>query len=208
MTLLDSIQEYELDIPTQRLEMVDQYCQRLWSANESLNLTRHTDYDKFVARDLVDTWELSKLIDDGQEVFDIGTGGGVPGVLLAILRPDLTVSVCDSVKKKAAAVEDIVQQLGLPVPVYAERAEQVLDDFRYDTSIARAVGPLWKICAMLRNHWDTAATKGPRWQPERDEAKERGYLSQLELQTVAQYTTPGTLATNVILELRAKTAPH
>ena len=63
---------------------------------------------------MVDSYELSKLLEQGERVLDVGTGGGVPGIVLAILRPDLVVSLCDSTQKKARAVEAIVADLGLP----------------------------------------------------------------------------------------------
>ena len=88
---------------------LQEYVQRLWAWNEKLNLTRHTDYEKFVARDLRDTLELSKLLHPEEEVLDVGTGGGVPGVVLAIIRPDLRVTLCESVGKKAQAVQEMVQ---------------------------------------------------------------------------------------------------
>ncbi len=58
--------------------MLRDYCELLWQWNQRMNLTRHTDYDRFVSRDLVDTLELADLIDTGVEVLDFGTGGGVP----------------------------------------------------------------------------------------------------------------------------------
>ena len=86
--------------------------------NEKINLTRHTDYEKFVARDVVDSLALEPFLDSGDAVLDVGTGGGVPGVVLAIVRPDLKVSLCDSVAKKAKAVAAIVEQLGLKMAVH------------------------------------------------------------------------------------------
>ena len=64
-------------------------------------------------------------------------------VLLAILRPDLKVTACESVGKKALAVKDIVKRAGIPAEVHNCRAETLLDDNRYDAAIARAVGPLY-----------------------------------------------------------------
>ena len=78
-----------------------------------MNLTRHTTLEKFVGRDVVDSYQLGKLLEQGERVLDVGTGGGVPGVVLAILRPDLSVSLCESTQKKARAVEAIVARAGL-----------------------------------------------------------------------------------------------
>ncbi|MCC7474387.1 MAG: class I SAM-dependent methyltransferase, partial [Pirellulales bacterium] len=98
-----------------QVELLDRYRRLLWSWNERMNLTRHTTMEKFVGRDLVDTHELAKLLEPGERVLDVGTGGGVPGVPLAILRPDLTVCLAESTQKKAKAVETIVAELALPV---------------------------------------------------------------------------------------------
>src|SRR4051812_37081742 len=89
-----------LDLPPHQVEQLDKYCRLLWDWNTKLNLTRHTDYEKFVGRDVVDTLQLAVHVRPGEEVLDVGTGGGVPGVVLALVRPDLKVSLCDSVSKK------------------------------------------------------------------------------------------------------------
>ena len=82
---------HDLELPEDQRTKVKHYCQVLWELNKTLNLTRHTTYDKFVTRDLYDTIQLAKLIPEDKEVLDVGSGGGVPGVLLAIIRPDLKV---------------------------------------------------------------------------------------------------------------------
>jgi 16S rRNA (guanine527-N7)-methyltransferase len=91
---------------------------------------------------VLDTLELSKLLRAGEEVLDVGTGGGVPGVVLSIVRPDLQVTLCESVGKKAAAVEQIIRQLKLETPLYPNRAEEVLEDLRFDAcvGVTRAFG--------------------------------------------------------------------
>jgi 16S rRNA (guanine527-N7)-methyltransferase len=109
------------------------------------------------------------------------------------------------VRKKAAAVESIVRQLGLETPVYADRAESVLEDFRYDVLVTRAVGPLWKICTWFKDCWNEfgflLAIKGPRWVEERAAARERGLLNNVKLRRVASYRMPGTDSESVILKL-------
>src|SRR5688572_2661927 len=94
-TLAEAVTRLGLEIPAESVRKLDEYCQRLWALNKHINLTRHTTYDLFVRRDLLDTFELAKFIAAGEEVLDVGTGGGVPGIPLAILRPDLKVSLCD-----------------------------------------------------------------------------------------------------------------
>lgn len=204
--LTAALARYNLVLPEPQVVLLDQYCRRLWDWNTKLNLTRHTDYAKFVSRDLVDSLEISRLLEPGQSVLDVGTGGGVPGIVLAIVRADLRISLCESVGKKAHAVEDIVRRLGLTIPVHHERAEKVVPQIRFDVLVARAVGPLWKICKWFQPHWSEfgclLAVKGPRWVEERGEARHRGLLHSIELRKAASYPMPGTDSESVILRLR------
>ena len=207
-TLEAALARYEVQLAEQQAESLERYCQLLWAWNDKLNLTRHTDYDKFVSRDLVDSLQISHLLEPGQTVLDVGTGGGVPGIVLAILRPDLRLSLCESVGKKALAVADIVRALALSLPVHHDRAEKVVEHHRFDVLVARAVGPLWKICKWFQPSWHEfgclLAIKGPRWVEERGEARHRGLLRSVELRKAASYRMPGTDSESVILRLRAK----
>jgi len=191
VNLESALQEHQIDLTTQQTKQIRRYCDLLWEANQQLNLTRHTDYGTFVARDLTDVMKLSGLIGPEQEVLDIGSGGGVPGLVLAIVRPDLEVAVCESVGKKAAVLKSIIEQLDLPVTLYHDRAESVLDDMRFDVCTARAVGPMWKLLTWLNENWLNAhrllALKGPRWAEEVTEAKTRGLTKGLIIKPVVRY---------------------
>ena len=206
--LQEAIDEFGLEVPDQSLPKLDGYCRLLWAINHSINLTRHTDFQKFVSRDLVDTLELSKLIGEGEEVLDIGSGGGVPGMVLAILRPDLKVVLTDSVGKKSRALDQIAEGIGLEIEIYNCRAEDLLEDIRVDVTTARAVGPLVKICRWLENSWLHAgrllAVKGPKWPEEKAAASEAGLLKKISVEKIAEYPTPGTDWNSVILELKLK----
>jgi 16S rRNA (guanine527-N7)-methyltransferase len=203
--LRESLEQHQIPIAGDDVERLDHYCRLLWSWNEQINLTRHTDYDTFVARDLADTLQLSAFLEAGEEVLDVGSGGGVPGVPLAILRPDLEITLSESVAKKAKVLNDIVERLDLPVAVYNARAESLFDDFRFDVLTARAVGPMWKLCKWFEPHWASIgrilSIKGPRWVEERKEARHRGYMNQLDLRKVAEYPLAGADGPSVILQI-------
>jgi 16S rRNA (guanine527-N7)-methyltransferase len=207
-TLADALQRHGLQLPADQVTQLSKYCRLLWDWNTKLNLTRHTDYEKFVGRDVVDTLQLAAHLREGEEVLDVGTGGGVPGVVLAIVRPDLKMTLCDSVAKKARAVESIIKELGLEVPVMRFRAEELLEDTRYDALVIRAVGPLWKLLAAFKPHWHSfrrlLVIKGPRWTDELTEARRRGLLHNLQLRTVAEYAMPAAEGKSVILKIWPK----
>jgi len=204
-SLADSLAAVGIALEAHQIERLDRYRQLLWSWNEKMNLTRHTTIDKFVTRDVFDSWQLAKLLDQGERVLDVGTGGGVPGVMLAIMRPDLAVSLCESTSKKARAVEAMVAELGLDVPVIASRVEDLLEGASFDTLVARAVAALPKVLTWLVPHWTAfdrlLLIKGPSWVAERAEARHCGLMNGLQLRKAATYQTPSSGAESVILKV-------
>lgn len=187
------------------MAQLDRYCRLLWQWNEKINLTRHDSYEKFVSRDLVDSLAFAEFLQPGETVLDVGTGGGVPGVILAIVRPDLKVSLSESVGKKARAVAEMVSQLKLNVPVYSSRAEEILNDVPFNTLVIRAVARLEKLLRWFRPHWQHCdrllILKGPGWVEERGEARHQGLLSKLALRKLTSYPLPGTDSESVLLQV-------
>ena len=179
---------------------------RAW--NEKVNLTRHTDIDRFVQRDIWDSWHLAECLEPRERVLDIGSGSGVPGIVLAILRPDLSVALCEQIGKKAHALAEIVHQLEMDLPVFHGRAEDLVADFAFDTLTARAVGTMVRVAGWFRGSWHLFGRllliKGPRWVEERGEARHRGVMRDVALRRIRQYPMIGTDSENVILQLKQK----
>jgi 16S rRNA (guanine527-N7)-methyltransferase len=207
-TLVAALTRHGIELPEPQIVKLEQYCRFLWDWNSKLNLTRHDDYEKFVARDLVDSRAFAQFLHPGEQVLDVGTGGGVPGVGLAILRDDLKVSLCESIAKKARAVTDIVERLELPTPVYHARAEDVLVDRPFDTLVIRAVARLRKLLEWFKPHWNAAGRllvlKGPGWVDERGEARHYNLLHDLALRKLLSYPLPGTESESVLLQICPK----
>ncbi len=188
---------------------LQEFAQVVWQWNEQLNLTRHTTSDLFVGRDLRDCLQLAPLLEPEEQVLDLGSGNGVPGIPLAILRSDVEVALAESVQKRAKILSEIVNTLGLPVPVYAARGEDLLEDFRFTTIVARAVGSIAKFCRWMEPHWANVdrilLIKGPKWVEERGEARHLGMMADLQLRRAAEYPLGDDDSSNgVILEIRHK----
>jgi 16S rRNA (guanine527-N7)-methyltransferase len=195
------------------------YAASLWSWNERLNLTRHTDVEKFVSRDVADAVAIAPHLETGAHVLDVGTGGGVPGVLLAILRPDLRVELCDSVGKRARAVREIVAEIGLTVPVHegaaqplvaaaAEAGERGGRPGRFDVLVVRAVAPLLKLLGWFEPLCDAygrmLVIKGPRWEEEKGEARHRGFVKKVGVRRIAAWPIRGSDNESVLLEVKRR----
>ena len=185
----------------------------LWAWNERLNLTRHTDVEKFVTRDVADAVAIAPHLARGERLLDVGTGGGVPGVILALLRPDLRVELVDSVAKKARAVGEIIRETGLALPVHEGAAQALVarrpsGPDRFDTLVIRAVAPLAKLLNWFEPicgaYGRMLVVKGPRWEEERDDARFRGLTKRVVIRRLASWPIPGSDNESVLLEIRGR----
>ncbi|MCR4413287.1 MAG: 16S rRNA (guanine(527)-N(7))-methyltransferase RsmG [Thermoguttaceae bacterium] len=207
-TLAAALAAHQIELPEPQVAALERYARLLWEWNEKINLTRHTDFEKFVTRDVVDAMAFSRFLSPGEKVLDVGTGGGLPGVILAILRPDLTIWLSEPVGKKARAVADMIERLGLNVPVVQGRAEDLLGPAQFNTLVVRAVARLWELLQWFRPHWDEfdrlLVLKGPAWIEERGEARHRGLFRDLALRKLWSYPLPGTNSESVLLQICPK----
>jgi 16S rRNA (guanine527-N7)-methyltransferase len=202
-----------LDIPAEATQRLAAYAASLWLWNERLNLTRHTDVEKFVSRDVADAAAIGLQLARGEHVLDVGTGGGVPGALLAILRPDLRVELCDSVAKKARAVREIVKEAGLSLPVHEAAGQAVVKAAaargeRFDTLVVRAVAPLVKLLSWFEpiagDFGRLLVVKGPRWEDEKGEARHKGFAKKVMVRRIAAWPIRGSDNESVLLEIRPR----
>jgi 16S rRNA (guanine527-N7)-methyltransferase len=202
-----------IEIPPDSLQRLAAYAASHWAWNERLNLTRHTDVPRFVSRDMGDAAAIAAHLARGERVLDVGTGGGVPGVLLAILRPDLKVELSDSVAKKARAVAAIVAETGLDVPVHTGAAQALVaarpaGPGRFDTLVVRAVAPLAKLLGwfepLAESYGRMLVVKGPRWEEERDDARLRGPTRKVTIRRIASWPIRGSDNESVLLEVRRR----
>jgi 16S rRNA (guanine527-N7)-methyltransferase len=126
---------------------LSQYLDLLLAANARMNLTRITDRAAAETQHVADALTLLPHLPAGaHRLVDVGSGGGVPGLPLAIARPDAAVLLVESTKKKAAFLKEAAARLGLAnVSVSEWRAEDVgLSNSRetFDVATARAVATL------------------------------------------------------------------
>lgn len=128
-------------------ELLGRYLDLLLAANETMNLTRITDRAAAELHHISDSFTLLPLLPKAAfQLADVGTGGGVPGIPLAIARPDAQVFLIESTRKKAAFLQRAVAELGLAnVKVSSLRAEEVARTKHreaFDVVVARAVATL------------------------------------------------------------------
>jgi len=141
--------------------------------NEKYNLTAITVPDDIIVKHYLDSAAAAEYILPGSRVIDIGSGAGFPGILLALIREDLNITMIEGSVKKAAYIDLALRFLELPparVRVIAGRAEELKKNkeyfMGYDIAVSRAVANLNKLAFMclpfLRPGGELIAYKGPR----------------------------------------------
>lgn len=114
--------------------------------NEKINVISRKDIDEFYERHVLHSLGIAKIMEfaDGTKVLDIGTGGGFPGIPLAILFPNVEFTLVDSIGKKITVVNAVAESLGLKnVKAYHERAEKIKDRFHFVVSRAVTQMPVF-----------------------------------------------------------------
>lgn len=137
---MNYLSEHFPELSASQLERLEKYQALITRWNAKINLISRKDIGNFLYRHVAPCLCLNRVFSfpSGVRVIDVGTGGGLPGIPLAITNPDATFRLIDSIGKKIAAVKDIVNQLGLSnVSTENIRAEQMVEKFDY--IVARAV---------------------------------------------------------------------
>lgn len=135
-----------LDLPSEKCELLCQYAELLLKQNETMNLTAITDPVAVAQLHLLDSAALMQCADlRGKKVVDVGTGAGLPGMVLRIMEPDFDLTLLDSLGKRIDFLSRTCETLGLRrVKCVHARAEEFAQKHResYDFAVSRAVAQL------------------------------------------------------------------
>lgn len=142
----DIIQKYFKDLSNDQLAKFDQLFDLYSDWNEKINVISRKDVDLLYERHVLHSLGIAKVINLKAQtrVLDVGTGGGFPGIPLAIMFPEVQFTLVDSIGKKIKVVNAVANSLGLKnVNAFQSRAEEVKDKFHFVVSRAVTEFPVF-----------------------------------------------------------------
>jgi len=163
-----------------------------WLATEGLirGLLGPREQGKIWDRHLANCAVISELIPQGATLIDIGSGAGLPGLVIAIVRPDVTCTLVEPLLRRSEFLQEVINDLKLPnVSVFRARADQVTH-IQADVVTARAVAPLNKLLVwalpLMKSGGEILAMKGASANEEIAQAQNELKGFQAEVLTVGQ----------------------
>ena len=143
--LQNYIKDYKITLTENQYEQFQKYFELLAEWNEKMNLTAITDESGVALKHFADSLSLLNFVDIPQNssLADVGTGAGFPGVVLKIARPDIKLTLIDSLNKRLVFLNEVCSQLGIDADLIHSRAEDGARDEKlresFDFAVSRAV---------------------------------------------------------------------
>ena len=213
--ILDSAKIMGVPLTDEQADKMVKYHEMLVSANKQMNLTRVPDDIREAAdRNYLDSLNAVRHLDGVKTLIDVGTGAGLPGILISIARPDIRVTLLDALSKRVGFLKSVIDALGLNAEAVHGRAEDAakMPEFRdaFDVATARAVAEMnvlseW-LLPFVKPEGRMLALKGPNAEEELSRAENA--LKQLNAEAVRVHPAPvyGRDWEHNIIEIK-KTAP-
>lgn len=145
----------DLNVSRETMARLVEFVDLLVKWNGAINLISKTTIDQVWPRHVIDSVQIFDFGSSGGHWVDLGSGGGFPGMVVAILAmeraPNMRVTLVESDQRKAAFLRQTSQALGLEVSVISDRIEAVAP-LAADVLSARALAPLSQLCAFAQQH--------------------------------------------------------
>lgn len=205
------ISDYKAALGDKQYQQLQAYFELLVEWNEKMNLTAITDPQGVAVKHFADCLTFFNCIEveQGSRVIDVGTGAGFPGVVLKIARPDINLTLLDSLNKRLMFLDEVLTRLGLEAELVHSRAEDGAKNTShreaYDFAVSRAVARLnilSEYCLpYVKQGGSFIAMKGPDGESELLEAKNA--MAQLGggVKAVHSFSLPGNGGTRTIVEI-------
>ena len=201
----------------EQIELFEKYYNELVEYNQKVNLTAITDPHGVAVTHFVDSMMLLRAdIKEGAKIADIGAGAGFPSVPAKIFRPDIDITLIDSLNKRITFLNYLSDQLAVPLTALHARAEEAgrqknLRE-KFDVVCARGVAKIYLLCEyclpLLKTGGKLICMKGPEPEEEIKEAKRA--LSELcgKVVKIDKFTLPDESGRSLVIIEKTSTTPN
>ena len=171
LQMQSGLKELKIDFIDEQVNLLETYKNQLLKWNKVFNLTSITDEKDVITKHFMDSLSVNHEIQGTEQVLDVGTGAGFPGMVLAIFNPGVTFHLVDGVAKKISFLDDLKGKLGLKnVYTYHEKVEDLQLEHPVDVVISRAFTDITKMMSLTHHLLKTTgqffAMKGPGYEME------------------------------------------
>ena len=150
---------YKVDVSHETHEKLKIYHDLLLKWQKAINLVSPKTIDEAWIRHFLDSAQIEQYVSrESSHVVDIGSGAGFPGMVLAILRPDLEISLVESDERKCQFLRTVSRETGVRVSIYNSRIEDIVGRLQPDVISARALADVTK----LLNYCEEWVAKNPK----------------------------------------------
>lgn len=168
------------DVSRETTEKLTAYTDLLLTWNKRINLIGKADLDSVMRRHIDDCVQVAGLVGSESRVVDLGSGAGLPGLIVSICRPDIRVECVESDQRKCAFLREAIRALSLNAKAYSSRIE-ALPSLLAPVVTARGLAPLSQLLEYVSHHLGEGGIallmKGQNWQEELEMATSKWHIS-------------------------------
>lgn len=212
-SLRQAANDYNVELTAEQLNSFDQYYQLLLEWNKKINLTAIIEPQEVAVKHIIDSLSCfsTDIFKKNATLVDVGTGAGFPGLPLKIFRPDLQLTLVDSLNKRLLFLQEVIQQLQIKsVQCVHCRAEdggrQAALREVFDIAVSRAVARLTVLCELclpfVRVGGTFIALKGAQFADEVNEAQAAIKICGGELAEIREVKLPGLADKRAVIYIR------
>ncbi len=216
-TLINALKNIDITLSHTQQEQFSEYFRLLIEWNEKMNLTAITEPKEVAVKHFYDSATFLKYVPvvEGTSIVDVGTGAGFPGIPLKILRPDIKLTLLDSLNKRLVFLNEVCKSLDLQADIVHKRAEDGGRDINlresFDIACSRAVANMNTLCEYLmpfvKVNGTVAAMKGKQGLAELNNARRAVGILGGKVRECNEFTLPAGDERTIIVIDKIKPCP-
>ena len=204
------------DIDNEKIKQLYDYMKNILKWNEVINLTAIKDENEFIMKHFIDSLTILKYINENSKMIDIGTGAGFPGMPVKIVKPNLDITLVDSVNKKINVLKDITEKMSIQkINLIHSRIEDIANQKEYreqfDYVTSRALSNITTLSEymlpFLKINGKAICMKGPNFEEELENSKKAIDLLGGKIDKIDKLNINNELERNIIIIKKVKTTP-